>query len=215
MAFDKKSLAVGLEEYLRTGFRPVSNMPSVIVLKSLSDPIVQLVFNYKTVHGGYSFQGVVKGEKMFPEVEDLLEKFSSKYNLKFDRGSIRRRSRRIEELFGNKKYYIYKKEDIENISPFLDAMINEDILPFLNKFTTIGDVYEYLEGLKLEEMADFITDPFPARRMVLKGLLKTPDFESYSNSILAHYKENVSKHPMFARDYQYMPALYKELCDMQ
>ncbi len=215
MAFDKKSLAVGLEEYLRTGFRPVSNMPSVIVLKSLSDPVVQLIFNYKKVPGAYSFPGVMAGEKIFPEVEGLLEKYYLKYNLDVNGGTIWKHSRRIEELFSNKKYYISQKEDIENISPFLDVMINEDVLPFLNEFMTIGDVYEYLEGLKLEEMGGFLTDSITVRRMVLKGLLKTSDFESYSNSLLAYYKENVSKHPMFARDYQYMPALYKELCDMQ
>ncbi len=211
--YSKRDLVVGLEKYLKTGFKPISSGPGVVRLKSKVSGI-EIIFSYNKWTGSFDLGGQIVGRRVFVEVEDLLKKYYSKFGLKKDLYTIYISSRRFEKLINNKDYHIYNDRDIERIHPYFRTMVFEDVLPFLEKFETIMDVYEYSEGLDSNDIGGFIPNPMPLRRMILKGLLKTRDFEEYSVKILEYYKENSSQ-KSWGEFYPFVPDLYEDLAMLQ
>ena len=214
--FTKHDLIVALKEAVEIdGYEIISNYVQAVALKKKTPMYKnEIIFGYRKLPGVYDLGQLISGFKSFPEIEDLLGKYYKKYNIESSLYSIYFHSRRVEKLKLNNDYYIGSKEDVNKILPYLKEWVYEDLLPFFDQYQTIEQVYEHLESLELAKMASFVYDPLPLRRMVLKGLLKTPDFVSYSETILTFYKEN-AENKTYGELYQFMPELYEELLLLQ
>ena len=214
--FTKRDLIVAIKDALEIeDYKVISNYAQAVALqkKELSYKN-EIVFSYAKRPGAYYLGYFISGFKSFPEIEDLLGKYYKKYDIQSCLYSIHCISSEVEKLKLNNDYYIGSKEDVNKILPYLKEWVYEDLLPFFDQYQTIEQVYEYLESIELTKMGRFIYSPMPVRRMILKGLLKTPDFMAYSDKIIGNYK-NKSENKAYGEFYQFMPELYEELLLLQ
>ncbi len=84
--------------------------------------------------------------------------------------------------------------DIDNEFTFnkvaneIRKIINSDVLTFFEQYNTLEKVWVDLEQMKLEEMVNFIGQPLPFRRMIIKKLCNDKNFENYATQIIDNYE---------------------------
>jgi hypothetical protein len=86
-------------------------------------------------------------------------------------------------------YFVFDTE-INNEASFMkvaaeiEKIINVGALPFFDKYNTLEKVLEESEKMPIEEMVNFIGQPLPFRRMIIKRLCDDVNYEEYANKII-------------------------------
>jgi hypothetical protein len=151
-------------------------------------------------------------EIYFDEIENIfnnLLKDNIELNQFGKRGSI-------NKIFSNNKYFIenIRAKKIENENDFkliginLNIFINEYVLPFINKYNNIIDIFLESEKMEMTDLIDFIEQPLPLRRMIIKKLSNDPNYEAYAKTMIDYFEKDKS----FNIDYSpIMESLYEKL----
>lgn len=84
--------------------------------------------------------------------------------------------------------------EINNESSFREVaieiykIINNGALPFFDSYSNLNHVFEETEKMPIEEMAEFIEQPLPQRRIVIKWLCKDKKYQEYVDMVIDYYK---------------------------
>lgn len=212
---NKIELISSIKEQLQLSeFKEITDGVSIISLRKKEKYKKEdIIFTYKKYPGIFILDSCIIGEKTIFEIETILGEYFTKYNVPYSDTTIFTVSRRNEKM---SEFEIANESDIEQIMPSLSDMVYLDILPFFENYQTLGQVYEKVESMQLDKMSNFIFSPMPIRRMVLKCLVKEPNWEEYAKEVLGTYKEHsTGKYTAaFAPFYQFMPELFEELKQM-
>ncbi|WGL15430.1 hypothetical protein PVT68_11690 [Microbulbifer bruguierae] len=200
---------LGLEKYKKI------NAPGAICFeKQNSETSVELIFSYYHMVDGYSFRTGVSGRKSFSEIENILAKYYKKYHISRDLGTIHKSSAKINFESPFFDYQITSEVTLKEVKPMLMEWVYGDVLPFLDRYQNIEDVYREMESMPLLERNYFIRDPMPVRSLIMKGLLKTDDFLEYGDFLEKVFSENKDK-PYYKYEIKYFNELYQELKNIQ
>ena len=179
--------------------------------KNAEGQVSKILFSVlNTSENGLAIIGTLSACKSFPEVENILQKYYKKYQVGMLPFTIRHQSARDESIMDHR---IKVPGDIDALLPFLRHALLEEILPFLDRYTTIGQVYDTLERMQEHEMSTFIYLPVKQRRLILKRLMQDPGFEAYGNSLIDFYEKG-PKDRQAMQHYQYLPELFEDLKNM-
>lgn len=207
-----KELKNRIEEEMNIpGFKPVTQGGSVCFLKKENECKYKISIGYVPMRNSkvIYLTGGILYYKYFHEVEHLLKKYYKKYQLKYNCYTIYSYS----GIKGLEKIPLSNMKDLNRKIPFLKRQIDEKVLPFFETYQTLEKVYEKVESLELRELGNFLYSPAPIRRMIIKKLVKAPDFEEYGKRILTSVmkKGTLEKRGQFRNYSQFLPELYEEL----
>jgi hypothetical protein len=127
----------------------------------------------------------------FSEVENVFEKFKKEHCLnKFTGNStIQKSFYKLPNVDSTKL-----KTEIKDLNTFnevaieLKKIIEDGALPFFEKFNNVNAVFEESEKMAREELRNFIVQPLPQRRMVIKKLCNDPNYQDYTTRLIDYYK---------------------------
>ncbi|WP_299593895.1 hypothetical protein [uncultured Microbulbifer sp.] len=216
MALDISSLGDAVHDILGlSDYEKLQNTPGAICFEEKFEKCtVELIFSYHKMVSGYSFRNGITGRKSFSEVEGLLEKYYKKYDIKMGLGTIFRKSESVDFRDKIFDHQIMSVDTLNEVTPILKGWIYDDILPFLDHFKRVEDVYEKMESMPLNDRSGFVCNPMPIRSLIMKGLLKTDDFVKYGSRLEAFLdKQKDSVH--YKNETKYFEEMYQELKDMQ
>ncbi len=170
----------------------------------------EIIFSYKKYPNVYILSAAIIGYKSFPEVESILQPLYKKHKLGFQNYTIYKISRRFENIA---LIDLYTPDDLQKIHLELKTMVYEDILPFFDEFTSLHAVHDHAVQLPLERLGHFLVGEVHLKLMVIKRLINSSDWETYTKGVLDFYKEESNgkyKH-VFAPINMFLPELVNEL----
>lgn len=151
-----------------------------------------------SIHVGYNeyyfssfYLKGVSADICFNEVERIINNFKKEYYPDKHYGNTT-----IQKVFVKLDNVDYSKFDIEikddftfgEVATEIRKIINDGALPFFDLFSDIKTVFEETEKMRIDEMANFITQPLPQRRMVIKWLCNDEKYQDYVNMVIDFYK---------------------------
>ncbi|HEY9007323.1 MAG TPA: hypothetical protein VIM75_14380 [Ohtaekwangia sp.] len=75
----------------------------------------------------------------------------------------------------------------------IELLIKNFALPFFEKYKTVQNVFEESEKMAIGQMASFIGQPLPFRRMIIKKLCHDLNYETYCKKFEEHLINTSSK----------------------
>jgi len=89
----------------------------------------------------------------------------------------------FNSLFENE---VEDDQSFQAIRPLLQQMIDAS-LAWANQNDTLQKAFDNTEALSLDARSDIYSHPFPAKYMIVKKLMSTSDYSSYSTDIVNYY----------------------------
>jgi hypothetical protein len=77
-------------------------------------------------------------------------------------------------------------ETFELVRPLLQQAIKK-ATDFIVGKTTLASYFNIVDPMPIEEQADIVTQPLPARYLIFKKLLGYSDYSAYASELLSHY----------------------------
>jgi hypothetical protein len=152
-------------------------------------------------HNDYFPHGVfIKGvivKTYYNKVEELIMKVfqdTGIERLHGDTGTIAQLLTNIEDV----NYRVLDTE-INNDVTFdivaieINKIVEKGAFPFFEYYRTLQVLYEETEKMAIEKMADFIGQPLPFRRMIIKKLCNDPGYNDYYRMVVDFYNSENSK----------------------
>lgn len=197
MVYNKKDFDKAIIQLKPEGFEMVSSFGSTrFVKKEINRTlIIGIGYNEYFPHGAY-VKGVVVSI-YYDNVEKLMNRLFTETqitNLSGDSGTI---SRSLFDI-GGINYSVFETE-ISNNETFgivaleIKKLIDKAALPFFEDYKTLQKVFEDTEKMEIERMANFIGQPLPFRRMIIKKLCNDSRYDDYYNMVVDFYKNENSK----------------------
>jgi hypothetical protein len=91
---------------------------------------------------------------------------------------------------------IQDEASFQIVAEEIKKIVKYGAMPFFEKYQTLEKVWEDMENMEGREMANFIAQPLPIRRMIIKKLCKDKDYEQYAMSIINYCKnKDITKSP--------------------
>lgn len=205
---DKKVFIKAIREYLELLEYKAIGVGAGSV--SLENGSCRIGIGYYKILEGFRFPSQIAGYKSFPEVENILQPLYKKHKLGFQNYTIYKISRRFENIA---LIDLYTPDDLQKIHLELKTMVYEDILPFFDEFTSLHAVHDHAVQLPLERLGHFLVGEVHLKLMVIKRLINSSDWETYTKGVLDFYKEESNgkyKH-VFAPINMFLPELVNEL----
>lgn len=212
----KKDL-IGLiaEQLDLNDYKPISVGAGAFTLekKETNGNVKRIFLPYNVYPGSFYLNEAISGNFSLFKVESILEKYYKKYNLNYLLITIHNSSRRHDLS----SIELTEKLDIDRLFPYLKEMIIEDILPFFERYQTVEQVYEQMEAMPVMKMSEFIFNPMPIRRTILKALVKEKGWEEYAMGLLEYTRNKALKNPRsdYSNEIKYLPELIEGLKQMQ
>ncbi|WP_136468743.1 hypothetical protein [Flagellimonas onchidii] len=201
--YNKKDFLVHADSVVPTDFKRMGNEPYYV--KRVVDRELRMLFSLRQY---YPHSVVIRGimvnvyidaiENIFDEVLRISPLADYTSNEKKD--TIGGGGYNISGV----NYALLDVQDVEDDTTFAIVLpelekIVDGALQFYNTFSTLQAIHGHLETLPLMQMGNFLQQPMPYRRMILKKLVEAPDYETYAQSIINHYtSENLSEEIAFA-----------------
>ena len=207
-------LAIGLDGGWIGKYDPENEGMSLSLPNHRRNATIGISYNFfSTAPAGYILGSSLIGHMAFEEVESIVSKYFKKYNIPLALNTCWKVSIHIPEMDGaNNEYRISNPGDTIKVIDKIQIMV-DDLMPFFERFQTLEEVYEHLEYLPVDQMSGFVNNPMPVRRMIMKKLLDTPDFEAYGKRIVRNVNAKSSQPPY--RDIaKYIGEMYDDLKSM-
>ncbi|RPH25462.1 MAG: hypothetical protein EHM93_19970 [Bacteroidales bacterium] len=193
MVYNKADFKKHIETLQIAGFKIKDTVQAFLFIRKQHNRIETITISYRDYapHGFY-IDGV-SVDIYFEEVENILALTNEKLNIRSrygKTGTIQRVFTKLPDI----NYSVFESE-INNESAFnqvaveVEKIIRLGALPFFEQFRTLQNVIEESEKMVLEEMANFIGQPLPQRRMIIKKLCKDPHFEEYAKMVVDFYEK--------------------------
>jgi hypothetical protein len=152
--------------------------------------IEQIFIGYNEYPGSYYPKGMSVSIK-FMEVEDILNQLLDKYQIqqRYGESTIHSVLHNIAGVDYDKfKIEIHDESSFQTVAEEIKKIVEYGALPFFEKYSTLEKVFEAMEQMPIKQMAKFIGQPLPQRRMVIKKLCKDIHYEEYVNMVIDYYK---------------------------
>ncbi|WGK66194.1 hypothetical protein [Croceiramulus getboli] len=174
----------------------------------------EILLSYSKFPGKFILSPGLLGFVSFPEVEEILEKYYTRHSVGYNLKTIYTTSRRVEDF---ELQTIATLEDIEKATPNYREMLELDIFPFFDTYTSLEKIASKIDSLSLNKLSDFIFSPLHLRIMTIKRLVRDKDWESYANETMRIYKEQATGKykASFEPFYRFLPDLFEELKNME
>lgn len=151
-------------------------------------------------------------EIFFNNVETLLDKA-------YRESSVKRRHGKHPTIRGDERniagidYKVFDipikdKFDYPQVLNEVKKIIEQYALPFFEQYNTLEKVWEATEKKEMNELINFIGQPLPHRRMIIKKLCNDPNYEDYAQMVLDYLKkENDPEFPVVQYIYDNLQSL--------
>jgi hypothetical protein len=70
----------------------------------------------------------------------------------------------------------------------IKKLIERGAIPFFGRYITLSSVFEETEKMSIEQMSNFIGQPLPFRRMIIKKLCNDIGYQEYYNLVWGFYR---------------------------
>jgi hypothetical protein len=179
--------------------------------KEFSDRVNRVFISYNDYSPSHIVWKGISGGIYFKDVENILDSLFKKSNVQksYHDNTVNIIFPRDIEI--NSDLFVLRisdDKDFELIKKDLKTLIDLGAMAFFERYKTLEQVFVDSEKMKIEEVARFIGQPLPLRRMIIKKLCGDKSFDDYSKIIIDHFKkENRSDFLKLSSD------LYKLLKD--
>lgn len=190
MAFNKKELDQSFKMISVDGFTFKKEIMGYSWTKKHPNREEKIIIGYRGYPDAYvAYTPTVT--IYFPEVEKILENFKNIHfpDKHFGYGTIHKSFVKLQNIDYSKFEIEIKDENSFNeVALEIKQIIEIGALAFFKKLNDLMTVFEITETMKIEEMADFIVQPLPQRRMVLKKLCNDANYKEYVDWLIDYYK---------------------------
>jgi hypothetical protein len=136
----------------------------------------------------------------FNKVELILENVLNKYNIKntfneFPQFTIKGNIHPVKgvdyemfDRFISDSEYFSGTKAFDFVFDEAEAIVKYGAMPFFERYQTLENVLKETEKMPMKQMANFIGQPLPQRRMVIKKLCNDPNYNEYVNWLIEYYK---------------------------
>ena len=191
MVYNKSDFKKHIETIEINGFKIRSAVQAYLLEQKKNNRIETITISYCSYapHGFY-VDGI-SASIYFNEVEEIIAKFLEKHQVKSHYGNAT-----IQKSFVGLKDVDYSKFELEinneesfnAVAEEIKKIINFAVIPFFEKLKTVRDVWLATEEMPIKEMARFIVQPLPQRRMVIKYLCDDPTYNNYVEWLIEYLK---------------------------
>lgn len=190
MAFNKKELDQSFKSFSIDGFTFKKEIMGYSWTKEYLNRTERIIIGYRGYPDSYvSYTPTVT--IYFPEVENILENFKKVHfpDKHFGNGTIHKSFVKLQNIDYSKfEIEIKDEKSFNEVALEIKKIIEIGALPFFKKFNDLMTVFEITETMEIEEMADFIVQPLPQRRMVIKKLCNDSNYQEYVDWLIEYYK---------------------------
>ena len=130
-------------------------------------------------------------EIYFKIVEDIIEKFMIDFfpDKDYGNGTIHKSFVKLPNIDYSKFELEIKDQDsFDEVANEIKKIFEKGIVPFFEKYSTLKTVFEETEIMPIEELRNFIVQPLPKRRMVIKKVCNDENYQDYVDRIINYYK---------------------------
>lgn len=191
MAYNQSNFKKHIETIRYDYFTMKSEVQAYQFIRWHEDRTERITISYRDYSPhGYYIDGI-SVDIYFNIIEKTLLKFKSDVLPNLFIGDCTIRKSMIS--FPQVDYSKFEKE-INSESTFVEVVnqintINQiGVIPFFEKYNTLQSVFDFTEKMPIEEMADFIVQPLPQRRMVIKKMCGDRNYQEYADMVLNFYK---------------------------
>jgi hypothetical protein len=191
MVYNKADFKKHIESIQIDGFKLKSAVQAYLFIRKLDDRTETITLSYRNYapHGFY-ISGV-SVDIHFNKVESVLEKFKNTYfpNNNFGHSTIHKSFVNLQGI-DYSKFEIEIKDDysFNEVAKEVKQIVEIGALLFFEKFNSLMTVFIITETMEIDEMADFIVQPLPQRRIVLKKICQDINYREYVNIVVEFYK---------------------------
>lgn len=191
MVYNKADFKKHIETIQIGGFKLKSAVQAYLFVCKHKDKTETITISYRNYapHGFY-IDGV-SVDIYFNEVENILHRFKKEYfpDKHYGNTTIQKVYIKFEDV-DYSKFEIEIKDDFTfgKVASEIRKIINNGALPFFAMFSELKTVFEETEKMPIDEMAKFITQPLPQRRIVIKWLCKDIKYQDYVDMVIDYYK---------------------------
>jgi hypothetical protein len=198
MIFTKEDLKKSVEQIMPKGYTIKQYFGAIQFLKRESQRDLRMGISYNEYPGSYYPKGMGAYIR-FNDVEDILNKVLDKYKIqqRYGNETIRSVLFNLEGVDYSKfEAEIHDDESFQIVAEEIKKIVKYGAMPFFERYQTLEEVLVDMEKMEGREMANFITQPLPIRRMIIKKLCKDKDYEQYAMSIINYCKnKDITKSP--------------------
>ena len=190
MAFNKIDIENSFKSLQIDGFKFKKEVMGFSWTKKNNSITERIVIGYGGYPDSYKIYSPV-AEIYFDQVENILENFKKTHfpDKNFGNGTIQKSFVRLQNIDYSKFEIEIKDENSFNVvAQQIKQIIEIGALPFFKKLNDLMTVFEITETMEIEEMADFIVQPLPQRRMVIKKLCNDSNYQEYVDWLIEYYK---------------------------
>ena len=190
MAFNTIDLNNGFESIAVEGFKFKKEVMGYSWERENSDKMDRIVIGYGGYSDSFKIYTPIVGI-FFKKVEEVLKPAYELSKVKglYNHTTIHKSLINIEgidyKIFDNE---INSNKMFERVATEIEKLILKGALPFFEKYQSLKAVFEETEKMDIEKMSNFIGQPLPFRRMIIKKLCNDPSYENYYKLILDFYK---------------------------
>ncbi|WP_136468745.1 hypothetical protein [Flagellimonas onchidii] len=181
--YNKEDFLVHADSVIPTDFKRMGNEPYYV--KQLVDRELRMLFSLRQY---YPHSVVIRGIMVNVYIDAIENIFDEVLRISPLDGYM---SNEKKDTIGGGGYNIsgvnYTLLDVQDVEDDTTFAIVQGALQFYDTFSTLQAIHDYLETLPLMQMGNFLQQPMPYRRMILKKLVEAPDYEVYTQSIVDFY----------------------------
>jgi len=136
--------------------------------------------------------------KRFNEVETILQPVLGNHKIKlgFWKATIFRNVK-----FESDEFNTNDSTAMNNVFNEVKAVCLEIEKDFLDNYKSLHEVYNASERMDIKEMVDFIAQPLPLRRMVIKKLCEDDNFNDFCENYIESAKQKAMTKPLQFKNY--------------
>lgn len=196
MIYNKADFKKHIEKIQIEGFKLKSAVQAYLFVRKQSDRIETITVSYRSYapHGFY-IDGI-SANIYFPEVEDLLEKYSLREEYKSTFSKAFQDLREVE--YDKLTIEINSNESFEVVKNVVEDIIQKGVLPFLSHFSTLREIASFLAEKQPVEIVPFIQGSilYPKTVLIMK-LAKHPNFQKRLLEFRNILSENIDESPRY------------------
>lgn len=191
MVFNKIDFKKCIDSIQIEGFGLKSAVQAYLFIREYKDRTETITLSYRNYapHGFYIDGALV--DIHFHEVENTLNRFKNEYypEKHFGNTTIHKALVKLEGIDYSKFELEVKDEfSFKQVAVEIEKVIKNGVFPFFEKYNILESVFKETEAMPIEEMANFIVQPLPQRRMVIKKLCNDINYSDYVNMVIDYYK---------------------------
>lgn len=137
-------------------------------------------------------------KKRFDEIESILQPVLDNHKIKlgFWQATIFR-----DIKFESGEFATNDRDAVASVFNDVKSICLASKQDFLDNYKSLHEVYNASEGMGIKEMVDFIAQPLPLRRMVVKKLCKDDNFIDFCKKYIVSAEQKAKKKPLQFKNY--------------